>query len=447
VAGIVEALERDIRDLIQGGEWSKLVTLVVALHPSDVCELAMLLEPEAREQLVRHLPSETLGQLLEFAETDELRALIEAIPTAELPAALDEVDDRVAAEVIQLLEPDEREQTLEQLDRQAEVEEILEYAEDSVGRIMSHGFVALDESMTATAAIEYLRAWKPPADRAYYLYVTGSDGALRGVVSIRDLIVALPETELAEITNSDVHAVTVDTDREDVALTLQKYDLLAIPVIDTEGRLVGVTQADELIDVLAEEATEDMYRMIGLDEDESLFSPVRQTIRLRLPWLVVNLFTAFLGALVVSLFDSTLQKAVVLAAFLPVVANQSGVTGTQSATVMVRTMALRGTSGALRTALMRELVVGFANGLVVGIVLALIAFGFTQNETLAILLLATMTIASSLAAFAGQLVPVVLRSLGADPALASSIFVTMATDALSFLLLLGLAAGVVDQLV
>ena len=446
MAGIVEALERDIRELIEAGEWTKLVTLVVSLHPSDVCELAMLLENEERELLLHHLPAETRGQLLEFAETDELRALIEAIPSAELPAALDEVDDRVAAEVIQLLEPEEREQTLEQLDRQAEVAELLEYAEDSAGRIMSHGYVALDESLTVASAIEYLRVWKPPADRAYYLYVTGSGNVLQGVVSIRDLIVAPPDTAIMEITNPDVHAVGVATDREDVALTLQKYDLLAVPVVDAEGRLVGVTQADELIDVLAEEATEDMYRMVGLDEDESPYAPVGRSIRLRLPWLVVNVFTAFVGAIVVSLFDSTLEKAVILAAFLPVVANQSGVTGTQSATVMVRTIALRGSGGPLRTALTRELVVGFANGLVVGCLIAAVAWVFTQNEVLALLLLATMTIASALAAFAGQLVPVLLRSMGADPALASSIFVTMLTDALSFLLLLGLAASVIDQL-
>jgi magnesium transporter len=173
---------------------------------------------------------------------------------------------------------------------------------------------------------------------------------------------------------------------------------------------------------------------------------VGRSIRLRLPWLVVNVFTAFVGAIVVSLFDSTLEKAVILAAFLPVVANQSGVTGTQSATVMVRTIALRGSGGPLRTALTRELVVGFANGLVVGCLIAAVAWVFTQNEVLALLLLATMTIASALAAFAGQLVPVLLRSMGADPALASSIFVTMLTDALSFLLLLGLAASVIDQL-
>jgi magnesium transporter len=428
------------------GEWIKLVTVVAAFHPSDICELVMRLETGEREDLLRHLPPESLGQLLEFAETDELRTLIEAIPRGDLPAALDEVDDRVAAEVIQLLEPGQREETLEQLDRQAEVEELLDYAEESAGRIMSHGFVALADTMTVAGAIDYLRAWKPPADRAYYLYVTDSDGVLQGVVSIRDLLVAPPATPLAEILDPDVHAVDVSTDREEVALTLQKYDLLAIPVVDGDGRLVGVTEADELIDVLAEEATEDMYRMVGLDEDESPYAPVARTIRLRLPWLVVNVFTAFVGALVVSLFGSTLEKAVVLAAFLPVVANQSGVTGTQSATVMVRTIALRGIGGGLRTALTRELVVGLANGLVVGMLIAGVALLFTRNEVLALLLLTTMTIASGLAASAGQLVPVLLRSMGADPALASSIFVTMLTDALSFLLLLGLAAGVVDRL-
>ncbi len=446
MAAITQDLQEDVRGFVAAGEWFKLVTVVSALHPSDICELAMLLDDEERREMLQRLPAETQGQVLEFAETEQLRPLIEAIGTPDLPAALDEVDDRIAAEILEILEPEEREQTLEQLDRGAEVGELLEYPEESVGRLMSHSYVALERDMTVQQAIEYLRAWKPPADRAYYLYVVDPDQQLIGVVSLRDLLVAPAGTAIVDITIRDVHAVPAETDREEAARVLQRYNLLALPVTDNAGTLVGVAEADELIDVLRDEATEDMYRMVGLDEDESPRSSIRETIRLRLPWLLVNLFTAFVGGLVVLAFDSTLERAVVLAAFLPVVANQSGVTGTQSATVTVRTMALSGADAALKIGLTRELVVGLVNGIVVGTVLAGIAMVLTQNPTLAVLLLCTMAVASSLATLFGQLVPFVLRRFGADPALASSIFVTMITDAMSFLLLLGFAGVVIDRL-
>lgn len=443
---ITHDLLDDVREFIAAGEWFKLVAVVSALHPSDICELAMFLDPGERREMLQRLPADAQGEVLEFAETEQLRALIEAIGPLDLPAALDEVDDRTAAEIIEILEPDEREQTLEALDRGAEVGELLDYPEESVGRLMSQSYVALEQDMTTQQAIEYLRTWKPPSDHAYYLYVTDPDHVLIGVISIRDLLVAPSGTPVHEITIRDVHAVPAEMDREEAARVLQRYNLLALPVTDTNGALVGVAEADELIDVLRDEATEDMYRMVGLDEDESPHNSILDTIRLRLPWLIVNLFTAFIGGFVVLAFGSTLKQAVVLAAFLPIVANQSGVTGTQTATVTVRTLALSGSLGTLRGTLYRELVVGFVNGVAVGLVLAVVALVIAQNFVLAGVLFVSMSLASSLATLSGELTPLALQKFGADPALASSIFVTMITDAVSFLLLLGLGAMVVNRL-
>ena len=443
---ITHDLLDDVREFIAAGEWFKLVAVVSALHPSDICELAMFLDPGERREMLQRLPADAQGEVLEFAETEQLRALIEAIGPLDLPAALDEVDDRTAAEIIEILEPDEREQTLEALDRGAEVGELLDYPEESVGRLMSQSYVALEQDMTTQQAIEYLRTWKPPSDHAYYLYVTDPDHVLIGVISIRDLLVAPSGTPVHEITIRDVHAVPAEMDREEAARVLQRYNLLALPVTDTNGALVGVAEADELIDVLRDEATEDMYRMVGLDEGESPHNSILDTIRLRLPWLIVNLFTAFIGGFVVLAFGSTLKQAVVLAAFLPIVANQSGVTGTQTATVTVRTLALSGSLGTLRGTLYRELVVGFVNGVAVGLVLAVVALVIAQNFVLAGVLFVSMSLASSLATLSGELTPLALQKFGADPALASSIFVTMITDAVSFLLLLGLGAMVVNRL-
>lgn len=435
----------DAKSLIRAGEWGKVVALLAALHPADLVDLALDLEEDDRRELLDQLPTDLVGEMFAFVEDDELRDLIRGVGIEDLPAVLEEVEDNVAADVIQQLDPAEREETLAALDRE-EVADLLRFSEESAGGLMSRGFVALHEGITVQQAIDYLRVLRPAADRAYYLYVIDSDGKLQGTVSIRDLLVSAPRTTLAEITQRDIHAVGTNTDQEEAARTLQRYNILAVPVVDDDGRLEGVLTADDLIDVLQEEATEDMYRMVGLDEAESVGAPLGRSIRLRLPWLIVNVFTAFAGAIVVGIFHTTLERAVVIAAFMPVVANQSGVTGSQTSTIVVRALALREIQGNQRRMFVRELLIGLANGLVVGLLLATIGLIVTQNGTLAIVLLVSMTLASMLATLVGQFVPLALRAIGADPALASSIFVTMATDAISFLFLLGTASLVIGRL-
>jgi magnesium transporter len=387
-----------------------------------------------------------VGQLLEFAEDEDLRALVASIGLENLPRALDATEDDTAADVLQQLEEGEREATLAALDRRIEVAELLEFPEESAGGIMTRGFIALPEGSTVQEAIDYLRQAKPPADRAYYLYVLDADGRLVGIVSIRDLLVSSAGTPLGEIASRDVHAITTDVDQEEAARTLQRYDLLAIPVVDEEGRLVGVTMADDLMDVLQEEATEDMYRMVGLGAQESMSLPVFQIIRGRLPWLVVNLATASVSTLILLLFRGTVERAAIAVAFVPAIANQAGVTGTQTSTIVVRALALGETYGSLPRLIAREWAVGAVSGTIVGSLLAIAAYLIEGNVTLSLILLLALAGASSVAAPVGTLVPLVLRLLRADPAHASNIFVTMITDGTSYLLALALAALVVTSI-
>lgn len=436
----------DARALASSGEWSKLVALVTSLHPADLAELVLLFGEEERVALLDKLPTDIVGQLFEYAEDDELRNLIRGVGVQDLPAVLEEVDDDVAADVIQQLQPAEQLETLAALDRGEEVAELMRYNDETAGGIMSRGFVALNEGISVQQAIDYFRVLRPPTDRAYYLYVIDNERRLQGTVSVRDLLVSLPQTTLSEITQRDVHAVAVGTDQEEVARTLQKYNLMAVPVVDDDGRLEGVTTADDLMDVMREEATEDMFRMVGLDEEETGTTPVLQTIRLRLPWLVVNLATAFVSTIVLLLFQGTVEKAAILVAFVPAIANQAGVTGTQTATIAVRSLALREKRMRLPRLLSREWAVGMVNGLVVGLMLAAVAFLVERNLTLSLILLAAMTGASGLAAPIGHVVPLALRLFRADPALSSSIFVTMFTDGISYLMAFGLAAILISKL-
>jgi magnesium transporter len=431
----------DARTLAAAGEWAKLVALVTSLHPADLAELVLALPEDRRQELLRHLPSDVVGQLFEYAEDDELRDLIRGVGIEDLPAVLDEVEDDVAADVIQQLEPQEQVDTLAALDRGEEVAELLQYNVESAGGLMSRGFVSLNDGISVQQAIDYLRVLRPAAERAYYLYVTDNEGVLQGVVSIRDLLVSAPRTTLSEITQRDVHAVTTATDQEEAARLLQRYNLLAIPVVDEEGRLEGVMTADDLIDVLQEEATEDMYRMVGLGEDERVFSPVSVSVRRRLPWMMANLVTAFVAAAVVGLFDSALSKAAVLAYFMPVVAGMGGNAGAQTATIAVRSIALGDLDvGDLFRACRKEILVAMANGLAIGLLAGLGAFAWQRNEALSLVLAVALFLNICAATIGGILIPLGLKAVRVDPALAANIFVTTITDVMGFVFFLGIAS-------
>jgi len=441
-----EVLE-EARPLAAAGEWSKLVALVTSLHPADLAELVIDLSENERTDLLAHLPSDVVGQLFEFVEDDELRDLIRGVGVEDLPSVLEDVDDDVVADVIQQLEPDEQIETLAALDRGEEVAELMQYGDESAGGLMSRGFVALNQAITVQQAIDYLRVLRPPAERAYYLYIIDSERHLQGVVSIRDLLVTPPKVTLAEITQRDVHAVATGTDQEEAARTLQKYNLLAVPVVDDEGRLEGIMTADDLIDVLQEEATEDMYRMAGVGDDERIFSPVRTSVRRRLPWMMVNLVTAFVAAAVVGLFDSALGKAAVLAVFMPVVAGMGGNAGAQTATIAVRSIAIGDLDVVdIFRACRKEIFVAMANGLVIGLAAALAAYVWKQNEALSIVLGVALFLNVCAATMSGVLIPLGLKAAKVDPALAANIFVTTITDVMGFVLFLGIASVVISSI-
>jgi magnesium transporter len=441
-----EVLE-DARRLAEAGEWAKLVALVAGLHPADLAELVLDLNEEQRKTLLDHLPTDIVGQLFEFAEDDELRDLIRGVGIEDLPAVLGEVEDDVAADVIQQLEPEEQAETLAALDRGEEVAELMAYGDESAGGIMTRGFVALNEGITVQQAIDYLRVLRPPADRAYYLYVIDPEKRLQGTVSIRDLIVSAPRTTLAELTQHDIHAVNTGTDQEEAARLLQRYNLLAVPVVDEDGRLEGVLTADDLIDVLQEEATEDMYRMAGVGVKETPFSPVLESARRRVPWLGFNMVWAFLGAGIISLFQDTLDKAAFIAIFMPMIAGQAGNAGIQTATIVVRSMALGEVeaSDTLRI-LRKEWALGFLKGTIFGGILAVVAWVWQGNVTLGFVAGGALFLNMIIASTAGVVIPITLNRFGIDPATIAGVFDTMLTDLMGFLIYLGLATIFISQL-
>ena len=277
-------------------------------------------------------------------------------------------------------------------------------------------------------------------EMVFYLYVVDERNHLVGVVSLRQLLMVAPTTPLKKVMTADVIAVTTDTDQEDVADQVALYDLLAIPVVDDTNKLVGTITVDDVIDVIQDEATEDIFYLAGVEADDHIHTPALTSVKKRLPWLMLNLATALLAATVVALYEPTIARFSFLAVFLPVVAGLGGNSGTQTLTVIIRGLALgevNWESG--KAILLKEIKVGISNGIVTGIIAGTVAYLWKGNYMLGLVLGGAMTINIVVAGIVGTLVPLVLKKLNVDPAIASSIFVTTFTDVVGFLSFLGLA--------
>ena len=313
---------------------------------------------------------------------------------------------------------------------------------------MNPDVFALSEDLTAGEAIQALQQ-AADVEMVFYLYVVDGRRHLVGVISLRRLLLVSPETPLKRIMTADLTTARVDTDQEEVAQLVASYNLLAIPVVDDESKLVGMITVDDVIDVIKDEATEDIYRMAGVSSDEHVFTSAGESIRKRLPWLVINLVTAILAAMVVTIFRDELASVdfVALAAFMTIVASMGGNAATQTLTVVVRGIALGElTWSNSRRVLVKEAVVGVGNGLVLGVVGAGVAWFVVGSPFFGGILALAMVVNLLVAAVAATLIPIALRAMKVDPALASSVFITTLTDMFGFFAFLGLATLFVDQL-
>jgi magnesium transporter len=382
------------------------------------------LGPEAGAHLLADRPAEEIATLLQELESDDAAAIVDYLP------------DDLSAAVLELITRKEG----------GEVEALLEYAEQTAGRIMNPAVFALSEDLTVGEAITALQQSRD-VEMVFYLYAIDDRRHLVGVISLRRLLLVSPETPLSRIMTADLISVRVDTDQEEVARLVASYNLLAIPVVDEENKLVGIITVDDVIDVIKDEATEDLYRLAGVASDERVFTPPIDSLRKRLPWLVVNLGTAFVAASVVKFFEPTISQVTALAVFMPVVAGMGGNAATQTLTVIVRGIALGElTWSNSRKALFKEALVGIGNGLACGTLAAGIAWVFQGNPALGLVLAMAMIINMFVAASAGTLIPLGLRALKVDPALASSVIITTFTDVFGFLSFLGLGTLFVHYL-
>lgn len=415
------------------------------LHPADVADHLQRLPIEEAHSLIRQLPQDKAAAALAEVEEQRLVELLGGFPPGELAQLLQLMPPADAADVLQQLRPAARRDTFASIPAEAaeRLRALLRYPEDTAGGIMSNRFIALREDMTIEEVRELLRsrAQEERTEDIAYLYVTDAQQRLVGIVSLRDLVFRRAERRMNEIMNRDVKFVRVDADQEELARQFEHYHYLGLPVLDSEGRLVGVVRASDALEIAAREATEDMQLMVGLSGEEHALTPWSLSMRRRLPWLYINLATAFAAAAVVSLFEGTIARWTALAVFLPIIAGQGGNAGMQTLTVIIRDLALGElTPGDGRKALLKELALGLVNGLAIGLVVGLLGWWWKGSATLGLVAGAAMVLNQLAAALSGVMIPLGLKSLRMDPALASSIFLTTVTDVAGFFFFLGLAA-------
>jgi magnesium transporter len=439
-----------VRRLQRMGATSNLVNLLQKQHPADLAQLFSELGEKDRQhaftllaernsrlamEALSELGPEAGAALLSDRSAEEIVKLTQELPSDDAAAIIDYLPEELSAAVLELLQK-----------KPGDVGDLLEYEEQTAGRIMNPKVFALAEDMTAGEAITALQGSRD-VEVVFYLYVIDARRHLVGVVSLRRLLLVPPPTPLKRIMTTDLISVRADMDQEEVARQVASYNLLAIPVVDEENKLVGVITVDDIIDVIKDEATEDVYRLAGVSSDDRVFTKASDSLRKRLPWLLVNLGTAFLAASVVGLFTETIDFLPIAAVLMPVVAGMGGNAATQTLTVIVRGIALGElTWSNTRKALFKEAAVGIGNGLACGIVAAAIAIVFWGNARVGLVLGLAMVVNMFVAATAGTLIPLALRALKVDPALASSVFITTLTDMFGFFSFLGLLTLFLKQI-
>ena len=424
------------------GEAAKLRDLALPLHEADLADLIELLRPEQRTMLIA-----TLGEDFDAATLSELDEavrdqVLETMPSEQVAEALQQLDSDDAVYVIEDLDKEEQTDILAKLPHfeRLALERSLEYREDSAGRIMQTDLIAVPPFWSVGQTIDYMREAEDLPDRFYELFVVDPAYHLLGSVALNSLLRAKRPTSIDAVTERDIHPIPVDADQEAVARQFERYNLTSAPVVDGGGRLVGVITADDIVEVVQEEASEDILRMGGV-AGERVSDSVWRTASHRFTWLFANLLTAILASFVISLFEATIEQMVALAVLMPIVASMGGNAGTQTMTVAVRALATQdiGPANALRV-IWRESAVGLLNGLLFAVIMAAIAFFWFGSSQLGAVIGVAMIVNLLAAALAGILIPLGLDAVGLDPAIASGVFVTTVTDVVGFFAFLGLAA-------
>jgi len=444
---IEQPLRISSEEALQLAKWDapRLREVLLGMHASEVAELLLSCrKDDKRLILIPYIAEDVLGDvLLELPEAmqEDLLALLKP---SEIEEVVEHLNSDDATDLLQAMGKDAADKVMERLepeDRRG-LEPLLAHDEESAGGLMQAELFKVRGDWSVEKVILVLRRFGREIENLNYVYVVDRDDVLVGVMSLHALIFAEADVTVSDLTDAKFHSVTATQDQEEVARIFDKYDMMALPVVDEAGVLIGRITADDVIDVIQEEATEDMYRLAALSDQDDLAEPVATTARRRGIWLAVNLMTAIAASIVIAQFEATLSQIVALAILMPIVASMGGIAGTQTLTVIVRSIALgRVTFGNARRALVKEVAVGSVSGLVFALVMGVIASLWFPDlgVKLGLIIAAAMMINLFMAGLAGAVIPLTLQRLKIDPALASGTILTTITDVVGFFSFLGLA--------
>lgn len=443
-----ETLIEFIQNAITEKRYDEAINAFVDLHPADQAEIFNSLDNDQQYNLLEYLDIPATADLFDELEDDETLEASENLSTERLADVLDEMDPDEAADLLGDLPPSRAEKALAQMDEPEDVIPLLEYPDETAGGRATTAYIGLRPHTTAAQAIQFMRDVSIENDVPYYLFVVDRDKCLVGVTGLRELVIADPSTTMDKIMDTDVISIPAEADQEEAARIMQRYDLTALPVVDQAQRLMGVISHDDILDVIEDEATEDIYRLANVsDADLDPDSTIKQQIRGRLPWLLINSVASLFAAWVISNFDDLLSKVALLAFFQSVVAGLGGSSGSQDTVMIVRSLALgKIEKNEAWKIILRQVWVGLIQGSALGLFVG-IGVGFWQDNPYLGLVLGLALIGNMIvAALVGTLVPLTLYFLKKDPALASSVLVTATTDALGFLIYLSLASIFLPQI-
>ena len=418
-----------------------LVKTFFEKHPAEAARALEALPQDESRAILLALPTESACQTIEFLNPHIASLIFEDWSPEQAKPFLERVSPKKMTDILLDVPAEKRAEFLQTINTsEARVlEALLTYPPETAGGMMTPGVISVHSDLSVSEAIQTIRTTSKKKS-LYYVYVTDTENHLQGVLGMRDLILSSPQTSIESIMVKDVVSVPGDMDREDVIKLAMKHRYLAIPVVDPDRRLLGLIHSEDLIKAAEEEASEDMQKMFGAGGDEEATSPVHFAIRKRLPWLYVNLATAFLAASVVGLFENTIAKITALAVFLPVVAGQGGNAGAQTLAVVIRGLALGEVEKSVMAKVMwKESWLGILNGIFIGVVTALVGYLWIKNPYFGLVIGLAMVINMIVACVAGAAIPILMKAWGKDPAQSSSIILTTFTDIIGFFSFLGLA--------
>jgi magnesium transporter len=442
-----DGTSREIHEALESSDSTRLEQLLSDLHPSEIGQLLRDLPDQRKAEIILLLDWETAARTLVESDESSRNYLLDRLESSAISQMAQELPSDDAADLLGELSGEKKEEVLKAmvLPEAKEIEGLLRYDEESAGGIMATELVFVREGATAHDAIEMIRRAAEDLKNLHYVYVTDSHAFLKGVFSLRQLLLAKPNAQVSDFMDSDVIVVTPDMDQEEVADLFRRYNLFAVPVVDDFGKLIGRITVDDIIDVIDDEASEDISRMAGTDEEEISEVSAFKVSGIRLPWLMVAMAGQLVAATLIRAFEGTLNRMIALAFFIPAIMATGGNTGIQSSTIVIRALAT-GEMGLANTwrQLFKELRVALINGLILGVFILVVADLWLGMPKLGIVLAVSMMAIVIAAGVLGATIPLVLKRFGVDPAVATGPFVTTTNDVIGILIYLGLATALLQ---